>query len=92
MQVRTLYMEAGHVYQRRGILPLQIEVELKRVRFTAGLHGKAAKAEVSDILTQVMDQWPLLKSEEDRVNVVVEAAQVNFHHWQMLHVEGRRSI
>lgn len=55
---------------------MQIEVELKRVRFIAGLHGKVARAQVSDILTQIMDQWPLLSSEEDRVNVVVEAAQV----------------
>ncbi|GMH32365.1 hypothetical protein BSKO_00199 [Bryopsis sp. KO-2023] len=75
-QVRSLYAEAGNVYQRRGIVPLQIEVELKRVRFAAGLHGKGAKSEVCDILTQVMDQWPLLKSEEDKVSVVVEAAQV----------------
>ena len=49
---------------------------MKRVRFVAGIYGRGARGEVSDLLTQVMEQWPMWKLEEDKVNVVVEAAQV----------------
>lgn len=72
-------MQAYHVYQKRGIIPLQIEIELKRVRFLAGLYGRRARGEVSDLLTQVMEQWPMLKLEDDKVNVAVEAAQVGMN-------------
>ncbi|CAD7698253.1 unnamed protein product [Ostreobium quekettii] len=75
-QVRGYYMQAYQTYQKRGIVPLQIEVELKRARFVAGLYGHRARGEASDLLTQVMEQWPQLALEEDRVNVAVEAAQV----------------
>jgi hypothetical protein len=55
---------------------LQIEQQLKYSRFLAGLKGQAARREVSELVSAVMEQLPLLHLLEDRLCAVVEAAQV----------------
>ena len=84
----AFYTEAENVYSARGILPLQIEIQLKSVRLLIGLKGHDAKATVNTTTSRIMEHWPKLKSEFDRMNIVIEVSKVHrphhHHHAQSL--------
>jgi hypothetical protein len=75
--------------------PAQMEQALKYSRFLAGLKGQAARREVSELVSAVMEQLPLLHLLDDRLCAVVEAAQVrsaapclNCALWRVLGAEA----
>lgn len=72
----AFYNESEAVYSRRGILPLQIEVQLKIVRMLIAFNGYKSKSRVNTLLTRILEQWTKLKSETDRMSIVVEVAKV----------------
>lgn len=74
--VLAFYNEAETVYQRREILPLQIEVELKTVRFLIAIEGKNALPRISGLLTRVIEQYMDLKTELDRISIVIEVSRI----------------
>lgn len=77
VEVRELCAEARTWYKRKGgVIPAQAEQMLKVARFLAGLRGFAARREVSDMMSFVMEQVPGLALQEDKWVAVMEAAQV----------------
>ena len=61
---------------RRGILPLLIEVQMKAIRMFLAFKGKDAKLRVNSTVTRVLEVWPRLRSEFDRMNLVIEVSNV----------------
>ena len=76
-QVIAFYNEAESIYMRRGILPLLIEVQMKTIRMLLAFKGKDAKLRVNSTVTRVLEVWPRLKSEFDRMNLVIEVSNVD---------------
>lgn len=60
---------------------LQIEQQFKLARLLAGLHGTAARMEVSEMIGFVLESVPTLHLLEDRFLALVEAAQVGVCMW-----------
>ncbi|KAL6781628.1 hypothetical protein ACKKBF_B08795 [Auxenochlorella protothecoides x Auxenochlorella symbiontica] len=73
-EVRAHMAEAKAALRRKGVLPLQAEADLKLARFLAGLHGEAARAEVSDLVTGVLSLVEGMPLPEDRMLAFVEGA------------------
>lgn len=74
--VRTSLAEAKRELRRKGAPPLQVELDLKLARFLVGLGGLGARAEVSELVSAVVEAAAALALPEDRLAAVVEAAQV----------------
>ena len=49
---------------------------MKLSRLLAGLHGRAARREVSELVSAALESAPSLPHLEDRLAVLVDAAQV----------------
>ena len=54
----------------------QVEAELQLARLLAGLHGARARREVSEMASNVMEAGLQLTLLDDRLTVMMEAAQV----------------
>ena len=56
----------------------QVEAELQLARLLAGLHGARARREVSEMASNVMEAGLQLTLLDDRLTVMMEAAQVRW--------------
>lgn len=74
--VRGSLAEAKRELRRKGAPPLQVELDLKLARFLVGLGGSGARAEVSELVSAVVEAAASLPLPEDRLAAAVEAAQV----------------
>eukprot|EP00210_Caulerpa_lentillifera_P001797 g1727.t1 len=75
-QVLAFYNEAETVYYRKEILPLQIEVEMKTVRLLIAVEGTNALPRINNVLSRVLEQWINLKTELDRISLVIEVSRI----------------
>lgn len=74
--VRTSLAEAKRELRRKGAPSLQVELDLKLARFLVGMGGPGARAEVSQLVSAVVEAAASLQLPEDRLAAAVEAAQV----------------
>lgn len=72
----AFYKEADVVYSRRGMLPLQIEIQIKMIRLLIAFQGQSAMPQITTHVTRILEEWTKLKSEFDRMTIVIELSKV----------------
>lgn len=71
-----MFGEAKAAYRTRNALALLVEQDLQLARWLAGLHGPAARREVSELVSSMVEAGHMLPLLEDRLLTLIEASQV----------------
>ena len=71
-----MFAEAKAAYRVRNALALLVEQDLQLARWLAGLHGSAARRDVSDLVSSMVEAGHMLPLMEDRLLTLIEASQV----------------
>mmetsp|Transcript_26937 Transcript_26937/g.75892 ORF Transcript_26937/g.75892 Transcript_26937/m.75892 type:complete len:1891 (+) Transcript_26937:162-5834(+) len=74
--IRELFAEAQAAYRKPRVSFLQVELDLKLGRLLAGLHGRAGRQALMELINGVFEAARTLPRPEDRLIAVMEAAEI----------------